>query len=345
MTIKNLKEAMLAETLESGSTRCRNCFRNCKIGTSDWGYCKTRYNDGGKLFSTTYGILSNISIDRIESKPFRHFMPGTKCLSIGSYGCNFKCLCCQNSQESWDFQGHETFLQGNLASSCYIPPEVVVKIAKRFSCEGVAFTFNEPAISLEYVHDVAKIAKKSGLYTVYVTNSSMSLESLEILADCIDAIATDIKSTEAAFYHDICNASNVVDKVLKSIKYASERRIHVETRTNIVPGFNDSPEILSEICKWIKGNLGADSPWHITKFHPVAEMKGVPATSESMVEDAFRIAKGFGLLNVYIEDKPCDCAQGKVAGDIIQAIKGYIDYGVILGNRFQEDEPSCCCCS
>jgi pyruvate formate lyase activating enzyme len=320
------------------------CFRTCTIGEDDFGYCKTRYNHRGRLRSITYGMISNLSIDKIEDKPFRHFMPGTKCLSVGSFGCNFKCVCCQNSKASWNFEEYEALLEGRMETSCYVPPEVIAKIAQEFGCEGVAFTFNEPAISLEYVHDVATKAKEMALYTVYVTNSSMTLESLDVLANCIDAIATDIKSTDDRFYQEICLASDVAGKVLQSIKYANDKGIHIETRTNIIPGYNDSRETVSGICAWIKANLGEKSPWHITKFHPVTELKGVPATPEATITNAFAIAKQHGLENVYIEDKPCDCAKGTMDRDLVEAVERFQGNGVIFGDRFCETNQSPCCC-
>jgi len=344
MMIKHRKGAMLAQQLPSNSTNCRMCFRKCTISNGDSGYCKTRYNENGKLYSLTYGIISNLSIDRVEDKPFRHFMPGTKCLSIGSFGCNFSCVCCQNSKASWNFEEYEALLQGKMDISCYIPPEVVVNIAKEFKCKGIAFTFNEPAISLEYVYDVASLAKKTGLYTAYVTNSSMSLESLDVLASCIDAIATDIKSTQDDFYREICLATGAAAKVLQSIKYAFEKGIHIETRTNIIPGYNDSEEQMSGICNWIKSNLGDASPWHITKFHPVMELEDVPATPASTINDAYNIAKRTGLKNVYIEDKPCDCAKGTIEPALVKAVERLQEYGVVFGARFYEKNESPCCC-
>ena len=56
--------------------------------------------------------------------------------------------------------------------------------------------------------------------------------------------------------------------MLGSIRRAQELGIHVETRTNVIPSKNDDLDELRRIAEWIRDNLGADSPWHVTKFFP-----------------------------------------------------------------------------
>ena len=41
-------------------------------------------------------MLNSIQIDPIEKKPFFHFHPGSRALSIATVGCNFRCKFCCN---------------------------------------------------------------------------------------------------------------------------------------------------------------------------------------------------------------------------------------------------------
>lgn len=340
------REAMFS-TVSNGNIRCGLCFRNCLILPNKTGYCKTRINKEGRLYSLMYGILSKLSIDPIEAKPFRHFHPGTRCLSIGTYGCNFRCKGCQNVSVSWGSDELPKIHRGRMESSVFIPPDIVVQTAKELCCDGIAFTYNEPAMWLEYVVDVARVAKQRDLYTVYVTNSSLSIKSIDVLSECIDAIATDIKSTRDSFYARVCSAPRVVNKILESIEHAKQKGIHIETRTNVIPGLNDQEEVFYEISSWIKEKLGSDSPWHITKFYPANELKDVPPTPQSVLEKAFRIAKECGLENVYLEDKPCDCAQGNIPKQIKDVLVKYQRNGVIISESVLNEGEGlleCPCC-
>jgi pyruvate formate lyase activating enzyme len=92
------KEAVLYEKLEDKKVTCNVCQRRCVIPEGNIGWCMTRLNERGTLYSLIYGEVSSISINPIEKKPVFHFYPGSKWLSLGSLGCNFRCPGCQN----WD---------------------------------------------------------------------------------------------------------------------------------------------------------------------------------------------------------------------------------------------------
>jgi len=190
----------------------------------------------------------------------------------------------------------------------YMEPEDLVKKAKDMRCDGVAFTFNEPTIWIEYVHDVAKLAKQAGLYTVYVTNSWLTFNHIDIIGPYIDAMALDIKSLDNKYYSELCDARAAVKGVLESCLYAASRHgIHIETRTCIVPGMNDDPDMLFSIAKWIKDNLGEESVWHLLRFFPKNQLTQIPITPVKTFEIAKELGKKAGLryINV-VDDKGCD---------------------------------------
>jgi pyruvate formate lyase activating enzyme len=194
------------------------------------------------------------------------------------------------------------------SKEAWVPPQALVDAALRAGVEGIAFTYSEPAVWLEYVLDVCELAHAAGLYTVYVSNSFITDEALELIAPHIDVLCSDIKSMSDDFYKDICKSAKVKD-VLHSIKKAQQLGIHVETRTNIIPGKNDSAEEHYKIACWVRDNLGSDSPWHITRFFPAYKLSDVPATPEIMLFQARDEAVRAGLNNIYVyNDKGCDCA-------------------------------------
>jgi pyruvate formate lyase activating enzyme len=302
-----LIETRLQEKLDNGTTRCNLCLWRCKIGHGQRGFCQAHVNRNGTLYNLSYGIISAISIDAIEDKPVKHYRPGTQVMSVGSYGCSFRCGGCHNLEISWGVSALDDLAKGE-SKEAWVPPQALVDAALRAGVEGIAFTYSEPAVWLEYVLDVCELAHAAGLYTVYVSNSFITDEALELIAPHIDVLCSDIKSMSDDFYKDICKPAKVKD-VLHSIKKAQQLGIHVETRTNIIPGKNDSAEEHYKIACWVRDNLGSDSPWHITRFFPAYKLSDVPATPEIMLFQARDEAVRAGLNNIYVyNDKGCDCA-------------------------------------
>jgi len=303
-----LVETRLQERLDNGTTRCNLCLWRCKIGHGQRGFCQAHVNRNGTLYNLSYGILSSIDIGPIEDKPVRHYRPGSRVMSVGSYGCSFRCKGCHNLDISWGVSALDDLARGK-SKEAWVTPESLVETAVKADVQGIAFTYSEPAVWLEYVMDVCKLAHDAGLYTVYVSNSYVTDEALEMVAPYLDVLCSDIKSMRDDFYKEICRPASVA-QVLASIKKAHDLGIHVETRTNIIPGKNDNIDEHYKIARWVHDNLGKQSPWHITKFFPAYKMSDVPSTSDEMLYAAEEQAKLAGLENVYVyNDKGCDCAQ------------------------------------
>ncbi|MCG6870995.1 MAG: AmmeMemoRadiSam system radical SAM enzyme [Gammaproteobacteria bacterium] len=287
--------------------QCNLCLWRCKLVHGQRGFCQAHVNRNGTLYNLSYGIVSAIELGPIEAKPVRHFRPGTRVMSVGSFGCSFRCGGCHNLEISWGTEALDELARGK-SRQAYVPPDELVAAALRHGADGIAFTYSEPAVWLEYVLDAATRAQAAGLYTVYVSNSFVTDEALELIAPCIDVLCSDIKSLDEDFYREICGRARV-DQVLSSIERAAQLGIHVETRTNVIPGRNDDPQMLGEIAAWIRDHLGADSPWHLTRFFPAYKLSHLPATPEATLEAAHAAGLAAGLSRVYLyADTGCDCA-------------------------------------
>lgn len=297
----------LQQKVGGDKVQCNLCLWRCKLHHGQRGFCQAHVNRGGTLYNLSYGILSSIDIDAIENKPVKHYRPGTRVMSVGSYGCNFRCTGCHNLTISWGVEALDDLAKGQ-STEAWVTPQSLVETAVRADVQGIAFTYSEPAVWLEYVIDVSKLAHEAGLYTVYVSNSYITDEALELVAPHIDVLCSDIKSMRDDFYQEICRPAKV-NQVLGSIKKAHDLGIHVETRTNIIPGKNDDPEEQYQIACWVRDNLGADSPWHITRFFPAYKLSDLAPTSVDTLRDAGEAAKRAGLVNYYVHDDiSCDCA-------------------------------------
>jgi len=287
-------EALLYEKLNRGITRCNVCPRRCYIKPGSFGFCKARENRNGTLYAISYGRLTAANVDPIEKKPLYHFWPGSASYSISSFGCSFTCPWCQN----WSIS------QLGLKESYHweASPEEVVEAARRYGCRTIAYTYNEPLIWLEYVLDTAKLALKKGIQNVLVTNGYTTPEALELLGPLIQAANIDIKAFNPKFYTKYCRGR--LEDVLEALKIMAEKGWHLETTLLIIPGLNDEPGEIRGLAAWIRENLGAETPFHISQFYPAYKMNRLkPTPVESLVE-ARRVARQEGLKYVYLGNVP-----------------------------------------
>ncbi len=294
-----MHEAMLYEKLSGSRLRCDTCQWHCKIGPDRFGVCGMYQNRAGTLYNLNYAKVSSVAADPIEKKPLFHFFPGSLAFSLGTLGCNFHCKHCQNWEISFADSSDPSW-QGCRE----LQPQAAVDLAKRYQCQGIAWTYNEPAIWLEYTLDSARLARKNGLYTVYVTNGYSTPEALDAIGPYLDAWRVDIKGFSDAFYRELARVPRWRE-ILDVTKRAKDKwNMHVEVVTNIIPTMNDDDQQLEGIARWIRDELGELTPWHVTRFYPNHQLRHLPTTPMSTIERAYDIGKKAGLKFVYAGNVP-----------------------------------------
>lgn len=287
---------MLYEALPDSRVRCHVCQWRCVIGPDQLGVCRVRQNREGRLFLLNYALVSSAAVDPIEKKPLFHFFPGSEVFSLGGWGCNFHCQDCQN----WEIAC--TDVPANATQ--VVTPEAAVEIARQHGSAGIAWTYNEPVIWLEYTLDTARLAREHGLYTVYVTNGYSTPEALDAIGPYLDAWRVDIKGFSDAFYR---NLAKVIGwrGILDVAKRAKEKwGMHVEAVTNVIPTMNDDDEQLQGIAGWISSQLGELTPWHVTRFYPQHNIAHLPPTPVETLERAIAIGRRAGLRFIYAGNIP-----------------------------------------
>jgi len=295
-----MKEALLYDKLEGKKVKCSLCSHRCKIAEGKRGICGVRENIGGNLYTLVYENAIAEHIDPIEKKPFFHFRPGSMSFSIGTAGCNFRCLHCQN----WDISQSPVKRRGIVGKS--LPCEEIVKLAKKYNCKSISYTYTEPTIFFEYAYDTAKLAKKEGIDNNFVTNGYMSPEALEMISPYLDAANVDLKAFTDKFYREICGAK--LEPVLETLRGIKKLGIWVEVTTLIIPTLNDSKDELGEIANFIYKELGRDTPWHVSMFYPRYKMH-LPPTPIETLSMARKIGLDAGLRYVYSGNIPDDIGE------------------------------------
>jgi len=284
------KIASFWKNINDKKIQCNLCAHNCKIDEGKAGICNVRKNQNGKLYTMIYGSASSLASDPIEKKPLYHFYPGTYAFSMGTIGCNFKCTHCQNYSIST--------ANTNFPYLKEITTEQVVELARQHNCQGVSYTYNEPTIWHEFSLDSAKLSKKEGLYTCYVTNGYISEEPLRELSQYLDAMNIDVKAFSEDFYKKICKSR--LKPVLDTCEIAKELGIHIELTYLVIPGKNDKFEEISNFCKWIVEKLDENTPVHFSRFHPDYKMTNISMTPMNTLLKIYEVAKKEGVLFPYL---------------------------------------------
>lgn len=261
---------------------CRVCPHHCRIAKGRTGRCRARGNRDGTIVPLNYGFATSLALDPIEKKPLAHFFPGSKILSFGSFGCNLHCPFCQNWEISMS-DGRE-FIETGERSKNSIAPEVLADLAEQLTDRGnigLAFTYNEPLISYEYVLDTAKFLREKQLKVVLVTNGCVTEEVAEEVLPAVDALNIDLKSFRSDVYRKILGGEL---EAVKTFIEKAVKRSHVEMTTLIVPGMNDSEEEIRTMTRWISSLPGGEAiPLHITRFFPRYKMLDKNPTDRSAV--------------------------------------------------------------
>ena len=289
------KEAILYEKLPQQKVRCTACARYCEVAPGQIGLCGIRGNTDGRLDLFVYGKVIAGHVDPIEKKPAVHFHPGSRVLSIATTGCNWLCRYCQNHDIS----------QRRRVEGQDMTPREVVQTALEYGADGIAYTYNQPSIFIEFARDVGVIARKNGLYNVFVSNGYDTPQTVEMMGEFLDCITVDFKgSAEPGFtkrYIGVPDPQPIFDTLLE---IRDKTDIHIEITDLIVPQVGDDLRYARKLCEFVYDELGSDIPIHFLRFHPDYKMMDLEATPVRTLERHHHVAKEVGLEYAYLGNVP-----------------------------------------
>ena len=289
MNIMLVSSEFYKKSSKTQKIRCEICANYCKIADGHVGVCRQHKNINGELFDESYGIVSSLSPDPVEKKPLNKFLPGTFTYSIGGFGCNMKCLHCQNYSISQEY---------NYSRGIKVTPEFIVENALNYKCKSIAWTYNEPTIHLPFSKKTSLLARQKNLKVIYVSNGYYSDKSLEEVLTFVDAFNIDLKSMSKDFYKKVCGAD--LDIVLDNLKRIYDEGKHLEITNLIINDYNDSIDEIDQLCDFVVSELGKDVPLHFSRAFPHYKMDGISPTRPEILFKAREIALDKGIEDVYL---------------------------------------------
>jgi pyruvate formate lyase activating enzyme len=287
-------EAEFWEELPNNKVKCVLCPRECEVADVERGYCGVRENRGGKYQTLVYGALCSANVDPIEKKPLFHYLPGTTAFSIATAGCNVECKFCQNWQIS-QFRPEQV-------RSTRVTPQQLVAACRNHDSPTIAYTYSEPVIFYEYMHDTAAAAREQGIGSVMISNGFIQEKPLRQLCKYLTGVKIDFKAYSEEFYKEWC--AGKLKPVLHTLEVLKDVGIWFEMVILVIPTLNDSPAEVAGMSKWVIEHLGPDVPMHFTRFHPTYRVTNLPRTPVSTLERCRQIALDAGVHYVYAGNVP-----------------------------------------
>ncbi len=309
-------EARFYRKLPEGGIECELCPRHCRITDLERGYCGVRENRADTYHTLVYGLPCAVNIDPIEKKPLYHYHPGTKAFSLATAGCNVNCKFCQN----WEISQSRPEQTENYGLSV----SDAVALCRERSVPTIAYTYSEPVIFYEYMYDIASRARQDGIKSVVITGGFIEEEPLAQLLPVVDAIKVDLKAIREKFYREIVRGE--LQPVLDRLVQIKKSNVWLEIVYLIVPTLNDTDAEFRELARWIRDNLGNDTPVHFSRFHPQYLLTGLPPTPLATMDRAYQIARAEGLKFVYLGNVPGHAAESTYCpgcGKIVVSRTGY----------------------
>ena len=330
------KQAELYRDLKSGRVQCTACARLCQIGEGQVGFCGIRGVTGGKLYLLDYGRIMAAHVDPIEKKPVVHYHPGSKILSVATSGCSWACRFCQNYDIS----------QRRQPDGVDETPEHLVSLAVEHGCEGMAYTYNQPSVFVEYARDVGKIARSKGIFNIFVSNGYDTPDTVSAMGEFLDCITVDFKgSGERDFvrrYISIPDAEPIFQTMLD---IRNRTKIHIEVTDLVVPQVGDSLDAAKKLCDWIYDNLGPETPVHFLRFHPDYKMMDLPQTPVKTLERHVEVGRRAGLKYVYVGNVPGHPAESTYCPECGEVLIKRYGYEILGYNLDEHNRCRFCGCA
>ena len=315
-------EARYYKKLPGRKVQCELCPWQCVVESGQRGHCEVRENRDGTYYSLVYGRIASHHNDPIEKKPFYHFLPGSAAFSLATAGCNVDCKFCQN----WELARRRPEEISNVVFS----PEEVVKYAKRWGCQSIAYTYNEPTVFTEFIYDVASKGKEQGVRSVLISNGFISRKPLLDLCRVVDGYKVDLKAFSEEYYRDVVGGR--LAPVLDTLVTLKSQGVWTEIVYLTVPTLNDDEEKVREMVKWILQELGPDVPLHFSRFYPKYKLKNLPPTPISTLEKLRNVGLDGGLHYVYLGNVPGHVGGNTLCPNCHKTLIGRVGYRIFENN-------------
>jgi len=139
----------------------------------------------------------------------------------------------------------------------------------RTSGGGVTLSGGEPLAQPEFALEAMGACRSGGLHVALDTAGNVPESVFAAGAEAADLVLLDLKHPDPEVHRHFTGASN--ERVMRNLAWLARCGRSFVARVPVIPGFNNSPEILLALAR-----LAADSnaaELHLLPYHPLGEPK------------------------------------------------------------------------
>ena len=275
-----------------GGRQCRLCANECLMGDGDSGFCGLRRNRNGtvKPLVPPGSALAHAYLDPLPTNCCAAwFCPGSDepgyNLAIFLYGCNFDCLFCQNASHKMIHTAPELTEDELVSRAC----------DRRVRC--ICFFGGSPEPQFPFALRVARrILSECGRSThiCWEWNGAGNPRLTEVAArlsmETGGTVKFDLKAFHPNLHRALCGTGN--ERTLKNFRRVAEITDGTDTLTAttlLVPYYIDAGEV-GAIAGFI-ASIDDDIPYSLLVFHPDYQLRDLPITPRSQVEECVAAAR------------------------------------------------------
>jgi pyruvate formate lyase activating enzyme len=266
--------------------KCILCPHFCVLKDGEVGKCHARQNIDGKSEPISVGATSSLAVEPIEKKPFKHFLPGTKTLTWGGWGCNLSCKFCENSKISQKVPFKDAVFKSTVG---------LVSIAIEKGCSSISMSYNEPTLSYEFLMDLALRCQVEGLDFILKTNAFVNKEPWKEICQLTDAMNIDLKAGTAESFKAVSGCDQYITK--DRIKEAYDAGVHIEISLPLYYSDDILEEEIEKMGEFLS-SVDKNIPCHLLSIQPSFEYSNFIFNSANM-GIAENILKKY-MNNIYI---------------------------------------------
>lgn len=138
------------------------------------------------------------------------------------------------------------------------------------SSGGVTLSGGEPLLQDEFAVKLLKRLNKAAIHTAIETGGNVPLQAVEKVLSYTDLFLFDLKHVDSCEHKRLTGAPN--QQILENLRYIAEAGGNVQVRTPIIPGYNDSPEVIDGIAR-IANELSGISSIELLPYHNYGQGK------------------------------------------------------------------------
>ncbi len=153
-------------------------------------------------------------------------------------GCPMRCLYCHNP-DTWEMDGGTEITVSEVMDE-------YKKNSSFYKNGGITVTGGEPLLQVDFLTELFKAAKKTGIHTcidtsgiTYNPGNIAYVDKLDELMKYVDLVMLDIKHIDPEKHRELTGKDN--DNILMFARYLDRKNISLWVRHVVVPGVTDDP--------------------------------------------------------------------------------------------------------